>query len=244
MSERAVVIAGGERDPGQQQTAAGGGEPAGQLCGGAQVAERQAQQRLKLIGARQQRGAGLGHDQARGLRGRQRVADLPAGRPDPGPVEQREELEEGPPPLGDRQRSLSELLGGVEVSLLQRQAGQRAQVVHGEEMLVESEPPGVRLGGPGGVGGVGEVAGLKRRQRPRTGHEHQPGRLAERGHRQGRRRLPLNGLAIVQAVIDTQEDQRDDGGPLVLDQRLLLDGPRVAGLGDGLVQPAEDAVAE
>ena len=91
---RGVVVAGGERDPGQQQAAAGGGQPAGQLGRGAQVAERQAQQRLQLIGPRQQHRPGPGQDRARRLDGGQRVADLPAGGPDPGPVQQRQELEE------------------------------------------------------------------------------------------------------------------------------------------------------
>jgi len=40
--------------------------------------------------------------------------------------------------LGYRQRSLGELLGCVEVSLFQRQVGQRPQVIPGEEVLVEA----------------------------------------------------------------------------------------------------------
>ena len=129
----------------------------------------------------------------------QRLADLPAGGPDPGPVEQRQELEDGPPPLRYRQRLLGEPLGGVEVPPLQREAGQHAQVIHGEEMLVESQPPGLRIGGPGGVGGLGQAAGLEPGQRPRTGHQHQPGRFGELGHRQGRGGLALNRLEVFQA---------------------------------------------
>ncbi len=56
-------------DPGQQQAAAGGRQPAGQLGRGTQVAEGQTQQRLLLIGPGQQRWDGPGQDMARGLDG-------------------------------------------------------------------------------------------------------------------------------------------------------------------------------
>jgi hypothetical protein len=87
-----------KRDPGQQRAAAGGGQPAGQLGRGTQVAEGEAQQRLLLIGPGQQRWGGPGQDMARGLDRGQRVA----GGPDPCPVEQRQELEERPALFGYR----------------------------------------------------------------------------------------------------------------------------------------------
>ena len=67
--------------------------------GGTQVAERQAQQRLQLIGPRQQHRPGPGQDQPRRLDRRLRLADLPAGGPDPGPFQQRQETQRPPPPL-------------------------------------------------------------------------------------------------------------------------------------------------
>ena len=82
---RRVVIVGGKRDPGQEQATAGGGQPVRQPGGRAQVAERQPQQRLHLIGPRQQHRRGPGQDEARRLDAGQRLADLPAGRPDPRP---------------------------------------------------------------------------------------------------------------------------------------------------------------
>jgi hypothetical protein len=51
-----------------------------------------------------------------------------------GLVMRRQELEEGRAPLGYREHLLGVLLGCVEVPPLQRQAGQRAQMVDGEEM--------------------------------------------------------------------------------------------------------------
>ena len=59
---RGVVVACGERDPGQQQAAPGRGQAAGQLGRGAQVAEREAQQGLQLIGPGQLRGRRSGQD--------------------------------------------------------------------------------------------------------------------------------------------------------------------------------------
>jgi len=49
---RGVVVAGGECDLGQQEAARGGGQLAGQVGGGAQVAQGQAEQPFQLIGAR------------------------------------------------------------------------------------------------------------------------------------------------------------------------------------------------
>ena len=239
-----MVIARGERDPGQQQAAAGGGQPAGQLNGGAQVAERQAQQRLQLIGPRQQHRPGPGQDQPRRLDRGQRIADLPAGGPDPGPVEQRQELEGGPPPLRYRERLLGELLGGVEVAPLQREAGQRAQVIHGEKMLAESQPPRIRISGSGGIGGLSQVAGLEPCQRLRTGHQHQLDRFGELGHRQGRGCLALNCLEVFQPRIDTHEDHRDGGVPVVGELRPLLDGPRGEAFSHGLIRLAGQRVVQ
>jgi hypothetical protein len=55
------------------------------------------------------------------------------------------------------------LLGGVKVPLLQREAGQRTEVIHGDEMLAESQTPRLGLGG---VGSIGETARLQPCQRP------------------------------------------------------------------------------
>ncbi len=49
-----AVIVRGERDPGQQQTAPGGGQPGRQPVRRAQVAERKAQLCLQLVGSRQE----------------------------------------------------------------------------------------------------------------------------------------------------------------------------------------------
>ena len=74
---RGVVFAAGQGDPGQQQFAADGGKPPGQLSRRAQVPEGQAQQRLLLIGPGQQRRAGpLGEDLPCRLDGGQRLAGL------------------------------------------------------------------------------------------------------------------------------------------------------------------------
>jgi len=55
-----AVIAGGQRDPGQQQAATGGGQPVGQPGRRARVAARQADERLELIGPGSQRRPGSG----------------------------------------------------------------------------------------------------------------------------------------------------------------------------------------
>ena len=57
---RRLMIAGGERDPGQQERAPCGGEPGGERGGRLRVAERQPQQRLQFIGAGQQNRPSLG----------------------------------------------------------------------------------------------------------------------------------------------------------------------------------------
>jgi len=151
----AMGIAGRQRDPGQQQAAARGGQMAGQFRGRARIAQREAQQRLLLIGLAEQRRTGSrGQDPACGPDGGQRVAGLSAGRPDPRPVQQRQEFEERSALLGYRQHLLGEVLRGVEVAAFQREAGQRAQMVDGEEMLAESQPPRTGIGGPGRVGGL------------------------------------------------------------------------------------------
>src|SRR5690349_11033005 len=86
-----------------------------------------------------------GQDQPGGVDGGQRVAALPAGGPDRGPVQQDQELEDGTASLRDRQHLLGELLGGIQVTLFQREAGQRAPVIHGKEMPVEAQSPGLDL---------------------------------------------------------------------------------------------------
>ena len=220
-----LVITGGQCDPGQQQVAAGGGQPAGQLGRGAQVAERQAQQRLLLIGLGQQRRAGPGQDQPRRLDRGQRLADLPAGGPDPGPVQQRQELEEGPSPLRYRQRSLGQLLRGIEVPPLQRQAGQHAQVIHGEEMPVESQPPGVGFGGRGRLRGIGQVAGLEPASAWAPGTSTSLAGSGSPGWRQRRGSLAFHRGEIVQAWVDAEEDQRDRRMPLVAELGLLAGCP-------------------
>jgi len=65
----------------------GGGDTGGQLGGGVQIAERQAQQRLQLISLGQQHRSGPGQDLPRGLDTGQCVACLPPGCPDLSPVE-------------------------------------------------------------------------------------------------------------------------------------------------------------
>ena len=97
-----MVVVRGERDPGQQQAAPGRGQAAGQPGRGPQVAERKTQECLQLIGADQVRGRRSGQDGAGRLDGGQRLADLPAGGPDLGPVEQGEVLKVGPVMLGYR----------------------------------------------------------------------------------------------------------------------------------------------
>jgi ATP/maltotriose-dependent transcriptional regulator MalT len=57
--------------------------------------------------------------------------------------------------------------------LFQREASQREPVIHGPEMPVETQPPRLRLGGPGGIGGLGQAAVLQPRHRPRPRHQHQ-----------------------------------------------------------------------
>ena len=49
---------------------------------------------------------------------------------------------------------LGKVLGGAGVAPLQREAGQRAQVIYAEEMPVESQPPGGGIGGSGSIGGL------------------------------------------------------------------------------------------
>ena len=176
---RGVVIAGRQGDPGQHQFTADAGKPAGQLRRGAQVAERQAHKRLQLIGPGQQRRACLGQGQARRVDTGQRLAELPAGGPDPGLVQQREELNERPPRRRQVQHLLGKVLGGVEVTPLQREAGQRAQVIHGEEMLAESQPLGGGIGGSGSIGRLAQAAGLQPYQRDGTRYQHQLDRFGE-----------------------------------------------------------------
>ena len=93
--------------------------------------------------------------------GGQGVADLPAGGPDRGPLQQHEKLEGGPPLLGYPERSLTELFGLVQVTPLQGKPGQCAQLVDREEMPVEAKALRLRPGLLGRLGGLAQVAGLK-----------------------------------------------------------------------------------
>ena len=93
-------------------------------------------------------------------------------------------------------------------------------------MLPESQPPGVGIGGPGGIGGLDQLAALEPGQRQRTGHHDQRHRLRRLRHRQSRGCLARHRLQVLGVGIDTQQDQRDSGVPLVAKPRLLLDGPR------------------
>ena len=97
-----VVLAGASATLASSRARWAAGSPLASSTGELQVAERQAQQRLELIGPRQQHRAGPGEDQAGRLDGRERVADLPAAGPDPGPVQQRQEFNDGPLALRDR----------------------------------------------------------------------------------------------------------------------------------------------
>ena len=217
----------------------------GQLRGGARIAKRQAQQRLLLVGPGEQRRTGCrGQDLACGPDGRQRVADLPAGRPDLRPVEQRQEFEERPALLGYREHSFGETLRGVEVAAFQREAGQRAQMVDGEEVLAESQPLRIGVSGPGHIGRLGQVSGLEPGQRARTRHHHEPDRFGYVGGRQSRGCLALGRREVAQAGIHADEDQRDGGVPFVGELRPVLRCPCGQGLLHGLFQLAGHPVAE
>jgi hypothetical protein len=113
VSERGVGVVRGERDPGQQQASPGFGQAARQLSRGAQVTERKAQQCLQLVSSGEERGRRSGQDTPRRLDGGQRIADLPAGSLDLGPVKQGKVLEGGTPMLGYRQRPLGEAFCSV-----------------------------------------------------------------------------------------------------------------------------------
>ena len=87
----AMVIAGREPNLGQQQPAARGGQIAGQLRWGARIAKREAQQRLLLVGAGEQRRTGCrGQDRradptvVSALRTYPRAAQICAGPAAPG----------------------------------------------------------------------------------------------------------------------------------------------------------------
>ena len=136
------------------------------------------------------------------------------------------------------------MLRGVEVAAFQREAGQRAQMVDGEEMLAESQPPRIGIGGPGRIGGLSQAAGLEPGQRPRTRHHHELDRFGDVGCRQSRGCLALGRREVVQAGIHADEDQRDDGVPFVGELRPLLDGPGGQGRLHGLFQLAGHPVAE
>ena len=121
-------------------------------------------------------------------------------------------------------------------------AGQRAQVIDGEEMLAESQPPRLRVGGPW------------RHQRPAARRPdsnqasacaprtmHQLDRFGELGQRQSRGCLALNCREVFQPRIDTHEDHRDGGGPLVGELGPVLDGPRGERLGQRPCPPGRSA---
>ena len=62
--------------------------------------------------------------------------------------------------LGGRQRLLGHPLRGDEIAPLQREACEYPQVIHGEEMPLETEPVRRGLGGLSGLGGFGKAPGL------------------------------------------------------------------------------------
>jgi hypothetical protein len=93
-----------------------------------------------LVGLGLQHRACLSEDRPGRLDGGQRLTDLSAGGPDSGAVEQPQEFGQRPLPLGYAQGLLGELLGPVEVVPLEREAGQRPQVIDGEEVPFESQP--------------------------------------------------------------------------------------------------------
>ena len=62
---------------------------------------------------------------------------------------------------------------------LEREAGQRAQVIYGEEMPVESQPPGSGIGGSGSIGSLAQAAGLQPYQRQRPRYQYQLGGFGE-----------------------------------------------------------------
>ena len=136
------------------------------------------------------------------------------------------------------------MLGGVEVAALQRQAGQRTQVVHGEKVLADAQPPGLGFGGRGGVGGRPQVPGFQPGQRPRTGYQHLLDRLGKLCRRQRRRGFTLDRLVVLEPGADVLEDQRDGGVPFVLELRPLLYGPGREGFGLGLGRLAGQHAAQ
>ncbi len=89
---------------------------------------------------------------------------LPARRPDPGPGQQCQELEAGPPPFGYRQHLLGELLGGVEVPAAPApRLGQRAQADprRKNDGQTPSRWASAGAAGPGGISGFGQAVGLR-----------------------------------------------------------------------------------
>ena len=97
------------------------------------------------------------------------------------------------------------MLRCVEIPLLKRGARQNAQVIHCEGMLLESQPPRVGIGGPGGLGGLGQAAGFEPRERLRAPHIHLPGRVGDRGHRLRRGRLAVDRREVLQPGVGTQQ---------------------------------------
>ena len=178
-----VVVAAASAHPGQQRAAAGGRQPAGQLGG----ERRSPSDRRSDASSSSARASSSGPAAARTMRcldGGQRFAGLPAGSPDPGPVQQRQELEDGPPLFRYRQRLLGELFRGVEVPPFQALCRRARAGCPRRKSAGRTQPPGIRMSGPGGISGLGQAAGLQPGQRPRTGHQHQPGRFSELGRGQ------------------------------------------------------------
>jgi hypothetical protein len=190
-----VVVARGERDPVQQQAAARrtARSPA---RGGTQVAERQAQQRLQLIGPRQHHRPGPGQDQPRRLDTRQRLADPARGRPRSRPVPAAPGTQR-PAPLRYRQRACSASCSaapGSRRSSASPASARRCSMAKRAGRIPAAAPPHQRHRP---FGGVSQVAGLEPGSRPHAPRTYtsltasEPGcLLIEAGSRRSGRRRP------------------------------------------------------
>ena len=124
-------------------------------------------------------------------------------------VQQRQELEERPALFGDREHLLGEMLRGIEVPALQREAGQRAQMVDGEEMLAESQPLRIGIGGPGRSAASARWPGSNQASARAPGTSTSLTEFGDVWCRQSRGCLALGRREVVQAGIHADEDQRD-----------------------------------
>ncbi len=136
---------------------------------GTQVAERQTQQRLQLIGP----ASSTDPVPARTSRAVSTVACASRTWPPAAQILARSSSARNSKtgrPLRYRQRLPGELLGGTGLAPLQREASQRAQVLDGKKVLAESRPPRLRISGTGGISPVSRP-----RTRPAPAHRaHAP----------------------------------------------------------------------